>query len=245
MGYDLLRIELASTQVNGIHWDKVVLQDGRKGYVARSYLTQVEDITNCNEAVTTTTEVYLRNGPGIENTTTVDLLPKNQYVRRIEKNKYNVDGYIWDRVILPNGTQGYVAQKYLKNAEPNNKYKLENGNLVCEPGTTVESIKEKNQGREVTIKNAKGEVVNSGNIGTGYTVSFYDNKYTVVKLGDVNGDGVTNTIDALNALKYDVGTLKLTDAQIEALDVNKDKKYDTLDALLLLKYDVGLENINI
>lgn len=245
MGYDLLRIELAATQVNGIHWDKVVLQDGRKGYVARSYLTQVEDITNCNEAVTTTTEVYLRNGPGIENTTTVDLLPNNQYVRRIEKNKYNVDGYIWDRVILPNGTQGYVAQKYLKNAEPNNKYKLENGNLVCEPGTTVESIKEKNQGREVTIKNAKGEVVNSGNVGTGYTVSFYDNKYTVVKLGDVNGDGLIKTVDYMKIKNHIMNEDILTGYNLQAADTNKDGRISTIDYMMIKNQIMSISNIEL
>lgn len=31
------------------YWDKVVLADGRKGYVVRNYLTQIADITNCNE----------------------------------------------------------------------------------------------------------------------------------------------------------------------------------------------------
>ncbi len=244
-GYQLLRIEIAKNTSSGIYWDKVVLPDGRKGYVSHSYLTQVEDITNCNEAVMTTTEVYLRNGPGTENTTTIELLPKGQYIRRIEKNKYNVDGYVWDRVILPNGTQGYVAQKYLECVEPNNKYKLEDGKLICEPETTVESIKEQNQTKEVTIKNANGEVVNSGNVGTGYTVEFYDNKYTVVKLGDANSSGKIDSFDYIRIMNYIMGKKQLNDLEKLAADANKDGKIDSFDYIRIMNYIMGSKRIEI
>lgn len=244
-GYQLLRIEIAKNTSSGVYWDKVVLPDGRKGYVSHSYLTQVEDITNCNEAVMTTTEVYLRNGPGTVNTTTIKLLPKDQYIRRIEKNKYDVDGYVWDRVIFPDGTQGYVAQKYLKYAEPNNKYKLENGKLICEPEATVESIKEQNQIKEVTIKNAKGEIVNSGNIGTGYTVQFYDNKYTAVKLGDANSSGKIDSFDYIRIMNYIMGKKQLNDLEKMAADANKDGKIDSFDYIRIMNYIMGSKRIEI
>lgn len=243
-GYTLLRIEKANTETGGIYWDKVVLPDGRKGYVSSGYLTQIDDITNCNENVVTTTGVYLRNGPGTDETA-ITLLNAGQKLTRIEKNQYNLNGYIWDRVKLPDGRQGYIAQNYIKILEPNNKFKLENDKLICEPETTVETIKEKNSGKQVTVKNAKGETISSGNIGTGYTVTIDNQTYTVVKMGDINSDGKVNTIDALNALKFDVGIVNLTDTQKQALDVNKDGKINTVDALALLKYDVGLEEFNI
>lgn len=243
-GYTLLRIEKANTAIDGIYWDKVVLPDGRKGYVSSGYLTQIDDITNCNENVVTTTGVYLRNGPGTDETA-ITLLNAGQKLTRIEKNQYDLNGYIWDRVKLPDGRQGYIAQNYIKLQEANNKFKLENDKLICEPETTVETIKEKNNGKQVTVKNAKGETVSSGNIGTGYTVTIDNQKYTVVKMGDINSDGKVNTIDALNALKFDVGIVNLTDTQKQALDVNKDGKINTVDALALLKYDVGLEEFHI
>ena len=243
-GYTLLRIEQANSTTDGTYWDKVVLPDGRKGYVAREYLTQIDDITNCNENVVTTTGVYLRNGPGTDETA-ITLLNAGQQLTRIEKNQYNLNGYIWDRVKLPDGRQGYIAQKYIKINEPNDKFKLEGEKLICEPETTVETIKRQNEGKQIIVKNAKGEDVNSGNIGTGYTITIDNKRHTVVKLGDINSDGKVNTIDALNALKFDVGIFNLTDTQKEALDVNKDGKINTVDALALLKYDVGLEEFHI
>ncbi len=244
-GYQLLRIEIAKNTSSGIYWDKVVLPDGRKGYVSHSYLTQVEDITNCNEAVMTTTEVYLRNGPGTENTTTIELLPKGQYIRRIEKNKYNVDGYVWDRVILPNGTQGYVAQKYLECVEPNNKFKLENDKLICEPDTQIETIREKNANNAVEVKNLKGEVVNSGNVGTGYTVTINSKAYKVIKLGDVNGDGLIKTVDYMKIKNHIMNIDTLTDYNLQAADTNKDGKISTIDYMMIKNKMMSISNIEL
>lgn len=59
----LLRIEIASTTNEGYYWDKVVLPNGTKGYMARNYIVETADITNCNDTVTANTSVNLRNGP--------------------------------------------------------------------------------------------------------------------------------------------------------------------------------------
>lgn len=243
-GYTLLRIEQANSTTDGTYWDKVVLPDGRKGYIAHEYLTQIDDIINCNENVVTTTGVYLRNGPGTDETT-ITLLNAGQQLTRIEKNQYNLNGYIWDRVKLPDGRQGYIAQNYIKLQEENNKFKLENDKLICEPETTLETIKEKNNGKQVTAKNAKGEVINSGNIGTGYTITIEGKTYTVAKIGDINGDGIIDARDSLRILKYSVGTYEINgDSKITA-DINNDNLIDARDSLRILKYSVGTYEIKI
>ena len=112
-GYDLLRIEVASYTIDGLYWDKVVLPDGSKGYVARNYITEVADITNCNDLVTTNTSVNLRNGPGTDGTTVITTLSSGQVLTRIETGQYVLNGYIWDRVKLSDGRQGYIAQNYI------------------------------------------------------------------------------------------------------------------------------------
>lgn len=243
-GYTLLRIEQANSTTDGTYWDKVVLPDGRKGYIAHEYLTQIDDIINCNENVVTTTGVYLRNGPGTDETT-ITLLNAGQQLTRIEKNQYNLNGYIWDRVKLTDGRQGYIAQNYIKLQESNNKFKLENDKLICEPETTLETIKEKNNGKQVTAKNAKGEVINSGNIGTGYTITIEGKTYTVAKIGDINGDGIIDARDSLRILKYSVGTYEINgDSKITA-DINNDNLIDARDSLRILKYSVGTYEIKI
>ncbi len=114
IGTKILRIEIGTSNNEGISWDKVVLSNGSKGYVNTSYLKKVNDITNCNEKVIANTDVNLRNGPGTSGTTVITTLTEGQAITVIEKDKYNgLDGYNWNRVKLSDGTQGYLATKYL------------------------------------------------------------------------------------------------------------------------------------
>lgn len=336
-GDTLLRIEKAATKIGSYYWDKVVLSDGRKGYIARDYIVEIADITNCNDTVIVNTSVNLRNGPGTTNTTVITTLIKGQVLTRIETGKYNIDGYIWDRVKLADGRQGYIAQNYIGKTEgtgsattelikvicnsglkvrenpgtsqkvltyldkgnvltrtqagvsnangytwdkivtsngiegyiargdskeqyvevvnsnagnistgtttKNNNFKLDDSNLVCEPKTTVEAIKEKYTDKTISVKKADGTAVSAGNIGTGYVVTIGDKKYTAVKKGDANGDAKINSSDALEVLKQSVNMITKTGCYLESMDVNKDGKVNSADALLILKNSVGTENI--
>ena len=56
-------------------------------------------------------------------------------------------------------------------------------------------------------------------------------------VGDVNGDGSTNSTDALNVLKYSVGLIDKIDEK--AADVNEDKNINSTDALYILQISVG------
>lgn len=340
----LLRIEIASSSTNGVYWDKVVLPDGRKGYISRSYLVEIADVTNCNDTVIANTSVNLRNGPGTTSTTIITTLIKGQMLTRIETNAYNLDGYVWDRVKLADGRQGYIAQQYISKAgensenngnqkselikvicnsglkvreapgttqkvltylkkneiltriqagasnadgyvwdkvvtsggiegyiargdskesyiqvvEENNsdskpdvpttkndKFKLEDSNLICEPATTVETVKEKYTDTKIEVKDSSGKEISTGNIGTGYSVTIGNKKYIVVKIGDINGDGIIDARDSLRVLKYSVGTYKIDNEFANAADINKDEVIDARDSLRILKYSVGTFKITI
>ena len=341
-GDTLLRIEIASSQNNGYYWDKVVLPNGTKGYMARNYIVESPDIPNCNDTVIANTSVNLRNGPGLDGTTIITTLIKGQVLTRIETGKYNLNGYIWDRVKLSDGRQGYIAQNYIdgssnggqetktelikvicnsglkvreqpgtnqkvltylakgdvltrtgagasnangytwdkvvtssgiegyiargdskeqyievvnSNADNNNNsgssetnnnnFKLEEDNLICEPKTTVESVKEKYSNKTITVKKADGTVVTTGNIGTGYTVTVDNKSYKAVKLGDVNGDGKITPADATVILRAYVGLTKLSDIDKMATELNKDNKMTPADATVILRAYVGLNKIEI
>lgn len=334
----LLKIETATTTAEGIYWDKVVLSDGRKGYISRSYIIDIPDVTNCNETVITNTAVNLRNGPGLDKTTVITMLTKGQMLTRIESGKYNLNGYIWDRVKLPDGRQGYIAQNYIdisnsstttelvkvicnsglkvrefpgtdkkvltyvdkgdvltrtqanaSNANgiiwdkivtpdgiegyiargdsketyievvnttnggntnngvttKNDNFKLQDSNLVCEPATTVESIKEKYSDTKITVKNSSGNEITTGNVGTGYTITIADKTYTIVKLGDVNGDGKITPADSTVILRSYVGLNTLNDATNLAANVNFDSKITPADSTVILRQYVGLGNIEL
>ena len=133
----LLRIEVANMSENGYHWDKVVLSDGKKGYVANNLIQKVADITNCNENVIANTSVNLRNGPGTNGTSVITTLIQGQALTKIETGKYNgLDGYNWDRVKLADGRQGYVASDFTDKVGT----KTSNGNSTGELIKVVTSM---------------------------------------------------------------------------------------------------------
>lgn len=106
-GTQLLRIEQ-----NNI-WNKVVLADGRKGYIETKFLNKIDDITTSNDAMYVRENVNLRNGPGVDGTTIITKLNSGTLLTRIEAGKYELDGYVWDRVKLLDGSQGYVARYFI------------------------------------------------------------------------------------------------------------------------------------
>ncbi len=94
-------------------WHKIVLINGTVGYVKfnSDYLEEIDDITNCYENKTVNNEeTTLRVGPGISQTE-ITKLSKGQVVTRIDNSgMYNIEGKIWDRIILLDGRQGFVSR---------------------------------------------------------------------------------------------------------------------------------------
>ena len=60
-----------------------------------------------------------------------------------------------------------------------------------------------------------------------------------LKLGDVNGDGVVDILDATEIQKYAAESTDFTDEQFELGDINKDGYCDVIDALLVQKSVIG------
>lgn len=227
-GEKFLRIEIGTTFIGNNKWDKIVLSDGTKGYIATDYVEQINDIITCNETVKLTgSDVRLRNGPGTAGTVVKEYLSKGQIVTRIEKNKYNLDGLYWDRVITSSGLDGYVASNYLEVVATNDRFKIEEKNLTCEPYTSVENIKA--QHSNAVIKKANGEVITTGQVGTGYTVTIDNKTYTVVKMGDSNGDGKVTSADYVRIKNKLRNVEKLKEIELVAADANGDGDVTSAD----------------
>ncbi len=67
---------------------------------------------------------------------------------------------------------------------------------------------------------------------------------TVPVNGDVNGDGVLNAKDYLLLKRYVLGTVMLTDTQLEAGDVNGDGKVDAKDYAMVKRAILGTYDLN-
>lgn len=335
----ILRIEVGNTKSNGYYWDKVVLDNGKKGYIISKGFKVLDDISNCNVRAIAIEPGNVRNGPGTSGTTVITTLSEGQNVTIIERGKYkDIDGYDWARIYLLDGRQGYVVERYLEEINNNSNtgatekptkeivkvlassglairekpgidqktlkyadkgdyltriqkaaeekdgyiwdkiitddgiegyvargdenedyiqlvtnqepttikgtgFKTSGTNVVCTPKITVENIKK--VATDAVIKNASGKEVKSGNIGTGYTIKYKGQTYTVVKKGDANGDGKLTPADATVALRACVGTTKLSTIAKLGADANGDGKLTPADATVMLRTCVGLTNIKI
>ena len=126
-GTVMLRIERAETpSSDGRYWDRVVYNTGSQliiGYASREYLGEVKTTEVVNEAGIIGTMCNLRNGPSTTNTRVKQILPVDTKVTIIDKLTYKVDGHIWYRVKLQDGTQGYISSAYLKKEEEKNQQK--------------------------------------------------------------------------------------------------------------------------
>lgn len=327
-GTKILRIELDNSKTGGYYWDKVVLSNGTKGYVARNYLKQIDLQSNCNEQYITTKYTDFRNGPGTSKTTVLKVLSAGQIVTIVEKDKYkSLDGndwcriklsdgtygyvtsnsfeaydptkvdqlriictdgltvrkspstsasalaslykgaivtrieknvestnknYIWDKIITSSGITGYIATRDIKNNEDwaevigngsgettseikGNGFKTSGTNIVCQPKITVANIKA--VAKDAIIKKGDTVIADTANVGTGYTLTSDGKTYTIVVLGDVNGDGKASAGDYVLIKNHIMQTNLIKDsANQNAADVNKDGKISAGDYVLIKNY---------
>lgn len=209
----------------------------------------------------------IRNAPN--GSATGASLVKDEIVTRIEKATTKVGGTYWDKVRKSNGTIGYAARETF---EGENKYKLylvpvnensDNNNNGGNDGknTTKVKIDKKNNiitvvpsaiandildafGGPTKITRADGSFLNGGNdlMATGFIV---EDKYTVVKKGDCNGDGNTNALDAAIILRYNVNQFSLKECYLRAGAISDNNNATALDAAKILRYSVGQYNIEL
>ena len=228
----LVRIEKANeADENGYYWDTVAYNNGTKtviGYASREYLGEIATAETLNEAKTIGVMCNLRNGPGTSNSWVKKILPVGTQVTVIDKINYKIDGLVWCRVKLSDGTQGYVAENFFQ-AGPVEKYKIDGENIIIAPNTAITDIP------KATLV---GDV-----LGTGAKVKVEDKEYTLVVKGDCNGDGVIDSADLLKVVKH---LKNLSKVQIEkAADTNNDGIIDSADLLKIVKHLKGLSLISI
>lgn len=251
--------------INGYIWDRVELPNGKKGFVARNFL---EDTKKANNIYRVKVNDYLimRDAPNGQD---IRHLGDGVLVTVLERANEKVNGYFRDKIITAEGAVGYVARDYLVNVngeekeEPKNKpepqpsvqpapqpeKKPENVNVNSKlidnkndekkiirvsPGARADDLKKK-------YSNVKD--ISNNDLGTGTTVKIDNKEYKIIKIGDVNGDGDTDEIDAILILRKSIDIIQFNNIQNEAADVDKDGNSDEIDAIRILRYTIGLNEI--
>ena len=146
-------------------WHRVVLVDGTFGYIKfeNDVWEQVNDVKNTNEAmIVKGDDVALRAGPGT-NEPVIMRLSKNSILTRVDNTgRYNINGYIWDRVELRNGKKGFVARNFLEDTKKaNNIYRVKvKDYLIMRDAPNGQDIRHLGDGVLVTVLERANEKVN-------------------------------------------------------------------------------------
>ena len=104
------------------------------------------------------------------------------------------------------------------------------------PGSTVEQL------INVTVYSGKRPVT-GGLLGTGMTAVSQDATYTLVVLGDLNGDGKVSITDVVAIQSGVLGKQTLEGAYAQAADLNGDGKVSILDVVKAARVVVGKDTI--
>ena len=211
------------------------------------------------------TEVNLRKEPTTDSGR-VATLEKNEIVKVLEFKTASANGYDWAHIERSNGTQGYVANKYLtkcnNNAgteetnnqnnqeEPKNSIaKIYNTYIITIPDKTIKEVMKEVSITSYKVTDAdKKAISDDKKVGTTYIVT--DEKanktYTFAVIADTNGDGTINSGDLLALKKYLLGTNTIKDESKKlAMDTNRDNTINSGDLLALKKYLLGTKKIEI
>ena len=118
-------------------------------------------------------------------------------------------------------------------------------------GTSAESFKSGWTLENCTIQVVdKNDNENNGSLATGNKVKVVQNgnvlsEYQIVLYGDVNGDGVVDTLDLAYLKRHILGVRSLSDAYATAGDVNRGNDgVDSLDLAYLKRHILGIKSIN-
>jgi len=210
-----------------------------------------EDSTLMYANVTTT--LNIRCGPGT-NYEIVSNIPKNTLLTRIAKGKNG-----WDKVKLENGLIGYVFATYLKesssiNININESLRVDANQISNLPyeDMSVSNIKKLIQtSLSLSFKDSSGkELADIDKVGTGSTVIFTDSsgnevtRYVFLLYGDLNGDGLINSLDVLVLQKHILEIKTLEGIFLKAANISKDlSEPSSLDVLKLQKHILEIKFI--
>lgn len=233
-----------STMRTSDGWHRVVLVDGTFGYVKFDYdfWEQVNDVKNSNEVmVINGDDVALRAGPSTTEPV-IMRLSKNSILTRVDNTgRYNIGGYIWDRVELPNGKKGFVARNFLEDTKKaNNIYRVKvNDYLIMRDAPNGQDIRHLGDGVLVTVtEKVNGKVngytwykITTAEGAEGYVASDY-----LVNVNGKTDDGQNNNPAPQPSVQPTPQPEKKPEVNVNLID-NKDDVNKTIKVLPEAKAD--------
>lgn len=204
--------------------------------------------------------LLLRDSPS-KNGNCLGTIANGTIVSRIEMATSKIDGYYWDKVSTSIGI-GYMAREASDGSKTylvpvyeerpvdtsiNNGYSVpdENNIIKTEPNVTVNKIKETYT--TAVIKNKNGEEITGDTlIGTGAKIIINGiETYTIVKIGDVSGDGKISPSDYVKVKNHIMGVTSLDEVSKKSADINKDGQITPADYVKIKNHIMSVSTITL
>ena len=205
--------------------------------------------------------VNFRNAPNTSSTV-LGTLSKDTVVVMVEENAGNSNGINWSKIRLADGREVYFSRGYLtkvntkkdiyyvpsqtepgKPFEQPNKFKIEGTSIITTPNIKLSDIKEKNN--VSSAKKGNNNISDGELLGTGNIIVIDGKTYTVVKMGDIDGDGIVHAVDYVLIKNNIMGISILNDVQRKAADLDCDSTVHAVDYVHVKNYIMNIQSITI
>lgn len=150
-----------------------------------------------------------------------------------------VNKEVWVEVINSKNTGSTETTVEIKGTG----FKTSGNNIICKPNITVTNLK--TASNNIVVKNGSNTIKDSANVATGYTLTLDNKTYTIIVLGDVNGDGKISSADYVRIKNAILKKVELSSAQKLASDANNDSKISSADYVRVKNYILKKAEITI
>ncbi len=150
-----------------------------------------------------------------------------------------IKGSFMDKTI--NVAEGQTVETPVK-AKQNGQF------IMVTPGTTNSEVASTLGIKKYKVTDSNGKTIdNSSKSATGYkfTNTEYDTSYTMIVLGDVNGDSEIEALDYIRVRNYIAGRTTMSVTAKLAADVNNDGEIEALDYIRLRNHIAGRTSISV
>ncbi len=221
---NVTRIRREVANVNGYIWDKIKLQDGTEGFIESDSIQIVSENITCTVLSMNNEVVNLRSEPGNEEP--IRTLEDGTVVTRVENRPASANNYVWDKVRLEDGTEGYVQKQFLREST------YDEANDICvatvfNKGTNINVREQATTASKVAFKISNADIVERIERNAGYADGYVWDK---IKLTNgVEGYIITQNLEPIreNVPEYDIEKVVNEPITIEGEEILNYEVQDT------------------
>lgn len=195
----------------------------------------------------TDTGVRIRSNPTTSASVLGTMNKLDEVVAVTARKCANANGHDWDKVKTASGIVGYIASEYLSPCEDAKNAIIEGNNVKAIPNITAKTMASELGITSYEVTKNGTKITESDKIGTGYKLkdTKTNKEYTLVVLGDTNGDAAITSADYVRIKNKLRGKATLDTSQNKAADVNGDGNVTSADYVKVKNVLRGKTNIDI